>query len=150
MPLGPQRQFLLLASVPASSSLTLRPRALPGPMRAQINPTGLASRLSQLNEAVDEEEAAKDLRKRRFIIDPESVWYSAWVGVMTLAGFYSCIIGGYQMAFYQEFKRFDATLVVEYLIDILFLVDFIANFFVSFFIEVWLAYLLSIPARALT
>jgi hypothetical protein len=51
--------------------------------------------MKALNE--EQERLEEEAEWPRFVIDHESQWYIYWVGLMTLCGFYSCFIVGYQV-----------------------------------------------------
>ena len=95
----------------------------------------LETRLQLLNPEEDPEEVELRERANRHVIDHESLRYYAWSALMTFLAFYSNFVVGYQVAFFSYYNAFDATLVVEYLIDLVFVLDLYSGFFVSYFEE---------------
>ena len=71
-----------------------------------MNGTVLDTRLASLNIAPTDEEAKSKKADERFVVDHESRSYVLWVGTMTLLGFYSIVVVGYQIAFFDRITEF--------------------------------------------
>ena len=103
---------------------------------AKVDGSQLDKRLKALNETAAPEADASSARgaaARWPVIDHESPRYVAWSALMTVLAFYSNFVNSYQLAFYRSSRGFDATLVLEYLIDVAFLLNLALGFAVTHF-----------------
>jgi CRP-like cAMP-binding protein len=98
-----------------------------------IDQRQLDKRLKSLNADDPSEKTA--VEESKYVVDHESRYYFGWVSLMTALGFYSSCVAAYQIAFFDSFTSFDATLVVEWLIDLCFIGDLALCFLVSYNVD---------------
>ena len=77
----------------------------------QVSGTVLETRLASLNMAPTDEDAEGKKADERFVVDHESRSYVLWVGMMTLLGFYSIVVVGYQIAFFDSITEFGENII---------------------------------------
>lgn len=116
-----------------SVSGTIKKSMVSGEKADTLSPEQCRLRLATLNTPPSAGELAAERDERRFVIDPEARWYLAWVATVSALAAYSSSVVAYQLAFFDSFRGLDGLLVIEWLIDAVFVVDMLMTFFVGFF-----------------